>query len=164
MEFSFGIIDLWSGFIPSNILNLILNTIYYRCPFVIRYDWFATKGVLKQNTSIVPGAKAAAPALTDWQIVNAGQKGELRAVTVGQRDPIPDPPPETSFVLSTTSLPPPAVLIPAIFYVIRRKLLFYNYLILFIHSYLPKDLWLSLNIEHPINSNFCEIFNSLLLI
>ena len=56
------------------------------------------------------------PALSDWQYAD----GVLRAVTVGQRDPEPEIPPYTEWIIDGNP-PPSVVLLAGIFYKIRGK-------------------------------------------
>ncbi len=102
-----------------------------RCPALIRYDYYPSKGVFKQKfPKIKPNIKGLqvmyvskghwhssdAPPLSDWQLAN----GVIRAVTVGQRTPEPEVPPVTELTIEG-NIPPPAALLAAIFYKIRGK-------------------------------------------
>jgi len=91
-----------------------------RCPCLIRFDYYPSKGVFKQKfPKIKPNIKGLgqvidAPPLSDWQMAG----GIMRAVTVGQRTPEPEVPPVTEFSIEG-NIPPPAALLAAIFYKIR---------------------------------------------
>eukprot|EP01114_Cavostelium_apophysatum_P014743 TRINITY_DN3899_c0_g1_i1.p2 TRINITY_DN3899_c0_g1~~TRINITY_DN3899_c0_g1_i1.p2 ORF type:complete len:151 (+),score=40.49 TRINITY_DN3899_c0_g1_i1:162-614(+) len=82
-----------------------------RCPFIIRYDWYPSKGVFKQYFNVEAKGKQP-PSLTDWQLDS--QKGVFRAVTVGKRDPPPEVPDITAWHVAG-NLPPPAILLAGIF-------------------------------------------------
>jgi hypothetical protein len=56
------------------------------------------------------------PALSDWQFAD----NALRAVTVGQREPEPEVPAITEWIVEGHP-PPPVVLLAGIFYKIRGK-------------------------------------------
>jgi len=93
-----------------------------RNPFIIRYDWYASKGVFKQYISSEPPKpkQTPPPSLTDWQLTPDG----MRAVTVGKRDPAPEVPDITEWSI-IGDIPPPGALIVATFRPIRviiRKL------------------------------------------
>jgi len=84
-----------------------------KIPFIIRYDWYPTKGVFKQYLN--PEAKGRkAPVISDWQ----WSGGSMKAVTIGNRNPTPEVPeiPEWKVV---GNLPPPIVLLVASFRVIQ---------------------------------------------
>jgi len=87
-----------------------------RCPVIIRYDWYASKGVFKQYISSEPPKpkQPKTPSLTDWQITT----DSMRAVTVGKRDPEPEVPDITEWKI-IGSIPPPAALIAVTFRPVR---------------------------------------------
>jgi len=87
-----------------------------RCPYLIRYDWYAAKQVFKQYCKKDPpqtGKKviATAPALSDWQV----QGVTFNAVSVGHRDPPPEVPAIVSWELGNESMPPPVILLAVMF-------------------------------------------------
>jgi len=91
--------------------------VHPKCPFIIRYEWYESKGVFKQHISPpreIRGKKYSAPALSDWQMT----EGVIRAVTVGTRDPPPQVPEIPQWEIGAF-LPPPVVLLVASFHSIR---------------------------------------------
>jgi hypothetical protein len=104
----FQFIDKIFGIVIWN--NKSIVWLHPRCPFVLRFDYYATKGVFRQYTQTPVDKKAVpAPPLSDWQIVG----NTIRAVTVGDRNPPPPIPPVTEFKF-TGKVPPPTMLIPCI--------------------------------------------------
>jgi len=88
-----------------------------RCPFIIRYDYYASKQVFKQYFNQYQEPKknqSSPPSLTDWQLVGGG----MRAVTVGNRQIPPEEPDITTWkVVGTFAIP--ALLLAATFPEIR---------------------------------------------
>jgi len=112
--------------IQSQLVNIVYGVILWnnkscvwthpRCPFIIRYEWYDSKKILKQYFSIKPekDSRKIPPALSDWQLTN----GILRAVTVGKRDPEPEVPPVTEWQIHA-NLPPPVLMLVVNFYAIQ---------------------------------------------
>jgi len=89
--------------------------VHPKCPFIIRYDWYENGGIFKQHISPIRNPKQViGPLLSDWQLLQGG----IRAVTVGDRTPLPEVPDITSWDIFN-NIPPQVILLVVSFHTIR---------------------------------------------